>query len=165
MNILATAIAGASSENEAIEAYQRGCAQAISQHMQYLDLKGQPIPRPKDWARGSKPPKWWSETLRQKHEPVKLTRKPVEDIEVRFEHMKTQWARTFAQYLGYRVRSGKSDSFLQSSIDTSLQLLQHAKKEDVLEVAQGLPEEHRAAFIEAYEGSIDLAASHSEMVP
>ena len=73
--------------------------------------------------------------------------------------------RTFAEYLGYRVRSGKSQNFLQSSIDTSLQLLQHAKAEDVLRVAEGLPESHRAAFIEAYNGSIDLAASHSEMTP
>ena len=118
-----------------------------------------------NWARGRKAPKWWSETLDQNIEPLKLNRKPEDDIETRFGYMKSQWARTFAEYLGYRVRSGKSESFMQSTIDTSLQLLQHAKADDVLRVAEGLPEEHRAAFIAAYEGSIDLAASHSEMVP
>ena len=164
MKILATAISGASSETEAIEAYQSACAQAISQHMQYLDITGTPIPRPKNWARGLKKPKWWSETLEQKHEPVKLTRKPETDIETRFAHMKSQWARTFAEYLGHRVRTGKSDSFLQSTIDTSLQLLQHAKEEDILRVAEGLPDGHREAFIEAYQGSINAAATHSEMV-
>ncbi len=133
--------------------------------MQYLDITGTPIPKPQNWARGKKAPQWWSETLEQEFTPVKLNRKAEEDIETRFAYMKSQWARTFAEYLGYRVRSGKSDSFLQSSIDTSLQLLQHAKADDVLRVAEGLPEEHRAAFIAAYEGSIDLAASHSEMVP
>ena len=164
-NAIATAIAGAASENEAISEYQKATSAAIAQHMQYLDITGTPIPKPQNWARGKKAPKWWSETLEQDITPLKLTRKPEEDIETRFAHMKAQWARTFAEYLGYRVRSGKSENFLQSSIDTSLQLLQHAKAEDVLRVAEGLPESHRAAFIEAYNGCIDLAASHSEMTP
>jgi len=163
-NAMATAIAGAASEDAAISAYQETTSAAIAQHMQYLDITGTPIPKPKNWARGKKAPQWWSETLEQEFTPVKLNRKAEDDIETRFAYMKSQWARTFAEYLGYRVRSGKSDSFLQSSIDTSLQLLQHAKADDVLRVAEGLPEEHRAAFIAAYEGSIDLAASHSEMV-
>ena len=164
-NAIATAIAGASSEDAAIAAYQEATSAAIAQHMQYLDITGTPIPKPQNWARGKKAPKWWSETLEQNFTPLKLNRKPEEDIETRFAHMKTQWARTFAEYLGYRVRCGKSDSFLQSSIDTSLQLLQHAKAEDVLRVAEGLPQPARKEFIEAYEGSIDLAASHSEMTP
>ena len=165
MSILAKAISGAASEDAAISAYQEKTSAAIAQHMQYLDITGTPIPKPQNWARGKKAPKWWSETLEQEFVPLKLTRKPEDDIETRFGYMKSQWARTFAEYLGYRVRTGKSESFAQSTIDTSMQLLQHAKAEDVLRVAEGLPEEHRMAFIAAYEGSIDLAASHSEMVP
>jgi len=162
---IATAIAGAASEDAAISAYQEQTSAAIAQHMQYLDITGTPIPKPQNWARGKKAPKWWSETLEQEFTPLKLTRKPEEDIETRFGFMKSQYARTFAEYLGYRVRSGKSESFMQSTLDTAMQLLQHAKAEDVLRVAEGLPEGDRAAFIAAYEGSINLAASHSEMVP
>ena len=164
MDVIATAIAGAPSENEAVDAYQSACASTIKQHMQYLDITGTPIPKPQNWARGKKAPKWWNETLDQKCVPVKLNRKPVEDIETRFEYMKQQWARTFSEYLGHRVATGKSKSFLQSSIDTTLQLLQHTKREDIERVAQGLPEDQREAFIAAYEGSVNLAASHNEQV-
>ena len=60
-NAIATAIAGAASENEAISAYQETTSAAIAQHMQYLDITGTPIPKPQNWARGKKAPKWWSE--------------------------------------------------------------------------------------------------------
>jgi hypothetical protein len=161
---LATALAGAATESQAKEIYETKCSEFIVQHMQYLDLKGTPKPRPQNWARGKKAPKWWSETLEQRFEPVELNRRPESEIEVRFGHMKTQWARTFAEYLGHRVVTGKSESFFQATIDASLQLFQYAKEEDILRVAQELPEGQREHFLAAYRGSVNLAASHSEHV-
>ena len=162
--IIARAATGASSENEAIEAFTSSCSSAIAQHMQYLDINGVAKPRPKDWARGRKPPKWWNETLDQQFEPVQLNRKPPSDIEVRWGHMKTQYARTFAEYLTYRVREGLSDSFCQASLDAALQLFQHGKEEDIQEMLQSLPEGAREQFLKAWKGSIAVAATHSEMV-
>ena len=121
-------------------------------------------PRPKDWARGRKKPKWWSETLEQDFEPVQLNRKPPSEIEVRWGHMKTQYARTFAEYLTYRVREGLSDSFAQATLDAALQLFQHAKEEDVHEMIASLPEELQGPFRDAWRGSVAVAATHSEMV-
>ena len=164
MKELCTAINGASSENAAVEAYQATTSAAIAQHMQYLDITGTPIPKPKDWARGRKAPKWWSNTLEQDIEPLKLNRKPIDDIEERFMHMKQQWARTYAEYLGHRVATRKSDSFLQSSLDASLELFQHAKREDIERLVLELPEEHQKPFLDAWEGSVNVAATHSEHV-
>ena len=160
--VLAKAVAGASDQSQAKDIYSSKCSEFICQHMQYLDIKGTPKPRPQNWARGKKAPKWWNDTLEQKFSPVELSRKPESEIEVRFGHMKTQWARTFAEYLGHRVATGMSESFHQATLDASLQLLQHAKEEDILRVSHELPEEHREEFIKAYRGSVDLAATHSE---
>ena len=162
--IIARAASGATDENEAIEAFTKSCSSAIAQHMQYLDINGVAKPRPKDWARGRKPPKWWNETLEQQFEPVQLNRKPPSDIEVRWGHMKTQYARTFAEYLTYRVREGLSDSFAQATLDAALQLFQHAKEDDVHEMIASLPEELQGPFRDAWRGSVAVAASHSEMV-
>ena len=161
---IATAVAGASSENEAIDAYQSGTRTAIVQHMQYLDITGQPKPRPKNWARNAKAPKWWSETIEQQITPVKLNRKPESGIEVRFGHMKTQWARTFSEYVTHRCASGMSHSFHQSIVDAGLQLFQYAKEEDVDRMIQELSEDDRKAFKAAWEGSVAAAATHSEHV-
>ncbi len=147
MNKIATAIAGASSENAAIEAFQQETASCIAQHMQYLDITGTPKPRPKNWARKANAPKWWSDTLETEIEPLRLSRKPDSEIEQRFGNMKAQWARTYAEYLSHRVASGKSDSFLQASLDASLQLFQHAKREDIERMVSELPEEYRKDFL------------------
>ena len=162
--LIATSVSGASSENAAIDAYQEATATAIAQHMQYLDLKGQPKPRPKNWARNAQAPKWWSETLEQEITPVKLNRKPESDIEVRFGHMKAQWARTYAEYITHRVATGMSNSFYQATIDAGLQLFQYAKEEDIHRMVQELPEDLREGFVKAWNGSVAVAASHSEMV-
>lgn len=164
MNAIATAISGASCENEAIEAYQRLTAACVAQHMQYLDITGQPKPRPKNWARKAKVPAWWSETLETEIEPLRLNRKPVPDIEERFAYMKSQWARTFAEYLSYRVSTRKSESFIQATLDASLALFQHAKREDIERLVLELPEPCRKPFWDAWEGSVAVAASHSEHV-
>ena len=161
---IATAIAGASSENEAIDAYVSGTRTAIVQHMQYLDITGQPKPRPKNWARNAKTPKWWTDTIEQQITPVTLNRKPESGIEVRFGHMKTQWARIFAEYVTHRCATGMSDSFHQSIIDTGLQLFQYAKEDDVDQMLLDLPEADRAFFKAAWEGSVAVAATHSEHV-
>ena len=163
MNICATAILGASSENEAIEAYQGACAQAISQHMQYLDLKGNPIPRPKDWARNSKPPKWWNETLAQKHEPVKLTRKPESDIEERLAHMRMQWAPTWAEGCAHRVVEGRADSVTQASFDLAQQMLSALRPEHVQRVIDKLDPDDATALLELLMNAADRAAVHSEV--
>lgn len=160
---LGTAIAGAATENEAIEAYQRETSAAIAQHMQYLDLKGQPIPRPKDWARSAKKPKWWSETLEQEHTPLKLSRKPEADCEERFRHMKKQWSRTFAEVVANRVATGRAEHADQALYDAAMELFSHAKHEDVLEAALGLPEEQRDEFIRQVLEWADKAAMHAEL--
>ena len=164
MNAIATAISGASCENEAIEAYQRLTAACVAQHMQYLDITGQPKPRPKNWARKAKVPAWWSETLETEIEPLRLNRKPVPDIEERFAYMKSQWARTFAEYLSHRVSTRKSDSFIQATLDASLALFQHAKREDIERLVLDLPEPLRKPFWDHWEGSVAVAATHSEHV-
>ena len=161
--LIATAIAGASSENEAIEAYQRACAQAISQHMQYLDLKGNPIPRPKNWARNSKPPKWWNETLAQKHEPVKLTRKPQSDVEERLAHMRMQWAPTWAEGCAQRVVEGRAPSVAQASFDLAQSMLSALRPEHVQRVIDKLDPHDREALLELLMAAADDAAVHTEV--
>ena len=84
--------------------------------------------------------------------------------EVRFGHMKAQWARTFAEYLTWRVATQKSDSFYQATLDAGLQLFQYAKEEDIHRMVQELPEDLREGFVKAWNGSVAVAASHSEMV-
>lgn len=160
---MATAIAGASSETEAIEAYQRACAQAIQQHMQYLDLNGQPIPRPKNWARNSKPPKWWNETLEQKHEPVKLTRKPKSDIDERLAHMRMQWAPTWAEGCAQRFVDGRADSVAQASFDLAQQMLSALRPEHVQRVIDSVDPSLRQALLDDLMRAADAAAVHSEV--
>ena len=163
MSILATAIAGASSENAAIEAYQAACAQAISQHMQYLDITGQPVPRPKDWARNAKRPKWWTETLEQQHEPVKLTRKPKTDVFERIAHMRMQWAPTWAEACAEMRASGRSDSVQQASFDLAQQMLSALRPEHVQRVLDKLPMDERQIFLDELMEAADAAAVHSEV--
>ena len=160
---IATAIAGAPSENEAIEAYQRLTSAVIAQHMQYLDLKGQPIPKPKDWARGAKAPKWWNETLETKHEPVKLNRRPKSDVFERIAHMRMQWAPTWAEACAEMFVSGRSDTVEQASFDLAQQMLSGLRPEHVQRVLDGLHEEHQAVVLQMLMKAADEAAVHSEV--
>ena len=164
MNILATAIAGASSEDAAIEAYQSACAQVISQHMQYLDLTGQPVPRPKNWARSAKRPKWWSETLEQQHEPVKLTRKPKTDVFERIAHMRMQWAPTWAEACAQLVVEGRSDTVQQASFDLAQTMLSGLRPEHVQRVIDSVEPAKREALLEDLMRAADAAAVHTEVV-
>ena len=159
---LATAVAGARSETEAIGAFQRTCSATLAQHMQYLDITGVKKPRPKNWARGRKPPAWWREDLDQVVDPVTVSRKPQTDIEVRFGHMETQWSRTWAEYLCWRVATGKSRNFAQSVVDAGFRLFAHAKEEDVLKYAQDLPEEAQKELLEIFNDSVASAVIHTE---
>ena len=163
MNILATAISGASSENEAIEAYQSACAQAISQHMQYLDITGTPIPRPKNWARGLKKPQWWSETLEQKHEPVKLTRKPKSDVYTRVAHMRMQWGPTWAEACLQMVLDGRSDSITQASFDLAQTMLSALRPEHVQRLIDEVHPDDREQCLADLMAAADAAAVHAEV--
>ena len=163
MSILATAIAGAPSENAAIEAYQAACSQAISQHMQYLDITGTPIPRPKNWARGLKKPKWWSETLEQEHEPVKLTRKAKSDVFERIAHMRMQWAPTWAEACAQMRVEGRSDSVTQASFDLAQQMLSGLRPEHVQRVIDTVEPDQRNALLCELMDAADRAAVHAEV--
>ena len=163
MKILATAIAGASSENAAIEAYQAACSQAISQHMQYLDLSGQPIPRPKDWARSAKRPKWWNETLEQQHAPVKLTRKPKTDVFERIAHMRMQWAPTWAEACAQLCAEGRSESVEQASFDLAQSMLSGLRPEHVQRVIDSVHPSLRQALLDDLMRAADAAAVHAEV--
>ena len=163
MKILATAISGASSENQAIERYQQACSQAISQHMQYLDITGTPIPRPKNWARGLHKPQWWTETLEQQHEPVKLTRKPKSDVFERLAHMRMQWGPTWAEGCAELVSSGRVDSVEQASFDLAQSMLSALRPEHVQRVIDKLPEEEREAMLLELMKAADAAAVHAEV--
>ena len=161
-SIIIRGIAGASSENEAISAYTKSVSSVIAQHMQYLDLSGQPKPLPKDWARSAKVPKWWNETLEQDFQPVTITRKVTDDLDEKMIHCRKQYARIIAAYMAKRVRDGRSESFLQSTIDTSMEFLAHLKEEDAQDIAQGLPDKEKEFFLEQCKRSADLGATHSE---
>ena len=163
MSILATAIAGASSENQAIERYQQATSQAISQHMQYLDITGTPIPRPKDWARGLHKPQWWTETLEQEHEPVKLTRKAKSDVFTRMAHMRMQWGPTWAEACAEMLLSGRSDSVEQASFDLAQQMLSALRPEHVQRVVDKAPPAEREALLVALMEAADAAAVHAEV--
>ena len=163
MNILATAISGASSENEAIEAYQRACAQAISQHMQYLDITGQPSPRPKDWARSAHRPKWWTETLEQQHEPVRLTRKQKSDVFNRIAHMRMQWAPTWAEACAQLVVEGRSDTVEQASFDLAQTMLSGLRPEHVQRVIDKLDPQMQELLLADLMRAADAAAVHAEL--
>lgn len=109
-NAMATAIAGAPSETQAVEAYQRAVSSTIAQHMQYLDITGTPSPRPKNWTRGRKAPRWWTETLEQEHEPLQLNRRPERDVFERLAHMYMQWGPTWAEGVATLVADDRAES-------------------------------------------------------
>jgi hypothetical protein len=163
MNILATAIAGASSENAAIEAYQSACSQAISQHMQYLDITGTPVPRPKNWARGLNKPQWWTETLEQQHEPVRLTRKAKSDVFERIAHMRMQWAPTWAEACAQLVVEGKADTVEQASFDLAQTMLSGLRPEHVQRVIDTVDPALRDALLTDLMQAADRAAVHAEL--
>lgn len=163
MKILAEAIAGASSENQAIERYQQACSQAISQHMQYLDITGTPIPRPKDWARNLHKPQWWTETLEQQHEPVKLTRKAKSDIEERVAHMRMQWGPTWAEACAERFCSGRAESVEQASYDLAQTMLSALRPEHVQRIIDKLPADMQQTVLTELMRAADAASVHTEV--
>ena len=163
MSILATAIASASSENQAIEAYQAACSQAISQHMQYLDITGTPIPRPKNWARGLHKPQWWTETLEQQHEPVKLTRKAKSDIDARIAHMRMQWGPTWGGACADRVVTGRADSVEQASYDLAQAMLSALRPEHVQRIIDRVEPSQQEALLADLMRAADAAAVHTEV--
>lgn len=163
MTAIATAITGARSENEAVEALQSQTAACIAQHMQYLDLTGQPKPRPKNWARNAKPPKWWSETLETEIEPVRLKRRLKNDVFERIAHMRMQWAPTWAEACAEMVVSGRSDSVQQASFDLAQQMLSGLRPEHVQRVLEGLEPEHQDLVLQELMDAADAAAVHAEV--
>lgn len=160
---IATAITGAGSENEAVKAYGEKTAATIAQHMQYLDLKGAPLPRPQNWARGMKPPKWWKETLETEHEPLQKNRKAESDIWERMAHMRTQWAPTWAEACAQLWVEGKADSMEQAAFDLSASMLQHLKPEHVQRVLEKLPHDMQGPFLDDMNRAADSAAVHREL--
>ena len=161
---IATAISGAASEDAAIEAFQNNTAAVIQQHMQYLDLTGAPIPRPKDWARGRKRPKWWSETLDQQFEPVRLPRKAPNECWEKFNHKCNQYLRTDLECLVDLVVTGRSESIEQGLFDLAKLELSKASPADLQAACERLPEELRTEFLEVLNEAADAAAEHMEFV-
>lgn len=162
--MIATAVAGASSENEAISAYVSNTSAAIAQHMQYLDITGTPSPKPKNWARGRKAPKWWDETLDQDIEPIKLNRKPQNDCWTKLSNGATQYGATVMECVTDLMATGRSDHVSQALYDVSRMLLSKVKHEDLVEAAQRLPERDRDDFIRLLEETKNEAAQHLEFV-
>lgn len=160
---IATAIAGASSEDAAITAYTEATSATIAQHMQYLDITGTPIPKPKDWARGKKAPKWWSETLDQEITPVKLNRKPERDCFARFAFMRMQWGPTWAECCADLVAKGRAPSVEQASFDLAQRMLSVLRPEHLQKASELLPEAEREAFITEMLAAGDRASIHTEM--
>lgn len=101
--LIAKAIAGAPTAEAAYAAYQQSCSALIAQHMQYLDITGVAHPRPKNWARGRKAPKWWANTLSQEFEPVLLSRRVTDDLEEKMSHLVNQYGRIGAAWMAKRV--------------------------------------------------------------
>ena len=161
--LLAKAIAGAPTAQAAYTAYQQACSALIAQHMQYLDITGVPHPRPKNWARGRKAPKWWAETLSQDFEPVLLSRRVTDDLEEKMSHLVNQYGRIGAAWMAKRVLEGKSSSLSQATYDLGLRMLQKLSNEDLEELVSDLPKAKRAAFLKAATASAPVGASHSEM--
>lgn len=160
---IATAIAGAASENQAIEAFQRSCGAVIAQHMQYLDITGTPIPKPKDWARGKKAPKWWSETLETTVEPARLNRKPSRDIDERIAHMRMQWSPTWAEACAERYASGRAESVQQASFDLAQAMLSGLRPEHVQRIVDRYPIAEREALMAELMKAANEAAVHDEV--
>lgn len=161
---IATAIAGSANESEAITNYQKANSACIAQHMQYLDLTGTPVPRPKDWARGKQAPKWWSETLEQEHTPLKLNRREENACWRRFKHMQGQYGRTFVECLTDLVANDRSDSVDQAVFDLGRLMLAHASPDDLQSACDALPEEKRAEFLATLNDAVNAAAEHAEFV-
>lgn len=158
------AIAGAPSENEAIDAYVNTTSAAIAQHMQYLDITGTPIPKPKNWARGKVAPKWWNETLEQDIEPITLSRKPQNDCWQKLSNGTDQYGRTVFECICDLLASGRSPHPSQALYDVSRVLLSKVKEEDVIAAAEVLPEDQRRDFVNLMAECKNEAAEHLEFV-
>ena len=161
---IATAIAGARSENDAIDAYVSTTSAAIAQHMQYLDITGTPTPKPKNWARGRKAPKWWNETLEQDITPIKLNRKPQNDCWTKLENGATQYGATVMECVTDLMATQRADHVSQALFDVAQILLSKVKHEDLVQASLRLPEDQRRDFINLMESAKDSASEHLEFV-
>ena len=161
--LIAQAIDGAPSEDAAIDAYRQAVSDTIAQHMQYLDLDGTPMPRPKNWARGLKPPKWWSDTLDQDFEVQTLNRKPESDVWTRIAHMKRQWAPTWSEAIGEMLAEGRSTCVEQATFDLSMQMLASLRPEHLTRVMDKIPEHQREEFLAVLMKAADEASIHAEV--
>ena len=163
MDAIATAITGATSENEAVAQYVKTTSATIAQHMQYLDITGTPTPRPKDWARGKTAPKWWNDTLETEHKPLLKTRKVESDVWERMSHMRTQWAPTWAEAAAQLWKEGKADSIEQAYFDLAMSMLQRLKPEHVERVLETLPKDMQLPFAKDLIEAGNAAAVHWEL--
>lgn len=161
---IAEAISGASSEDEAIAAYARATGETIAQHMQYIDLNGTPIPRPKNWARGKKAPVWWTETLEQEHTPLKLNRKLENACWKRFKHLEKQYGRTFVECLVDLMVHERSPNAEQAIFDLGRMIVAHASPDDLRAAVDALEGERREDFLATLNEAVNAAAEHSEFV-
>ena len=162
-NAMATAIAGAASETQAVEAYQRSVSSTIAQHMQYLDITGTPSPRPKNWTRGRKAPEWWTETLEQEHEPLQLNRRPERDVFERLAHMYMQWGPSYAEGVATLFADDRADTPEQACFDLAQSFLARLRPEHCEKALAHLPEAERAEKLKALMKAADEASMHSEV--
>lgn len=161
---IATAVAGAASENAAIEAYVSTTSAAIAQHMQYLDITGTPSPKPRNWARGKKAPKWWTETLEQDITPIKLNRKPSNDCWTKLDNGATQYGATVMECVTDLMATGRAPHVSQALYDVAQILLSKVKHEDLVQASLQLPEEQRQDFVNLLEECKNEAHEHLEWV-
>ena len=159
---IASGIAGASCENEALSAYVTRTSNTIAQHMQYLDITGTPKPRPKDWARGKSAPQWWKDTLMTEHKPLKKSRKVQSDVWERMRHMKMQWGPTFIEACAALVKEGHAESVEQAAVDIAMGMLQGQRQEHIDRVVEGLPKDLQQSFRDEMYVAGNRAAVHSE---
>lgn len=162
-NAIATAIAGAASETQAVEAYQRSVSSTIAQHMQYLDITGTPSPRPKNWTRGRKAPKWWTETLEQEHEPLQLNRRPERDVFERLAHMYMQWGPSYNEGVATLYADGRAATPQQAAFDLAQSFLARLRPEHCEKALAHLPEAERVKKLADLMQAADQASMHSEV--
>ena len=164
MTSLATSVLGASSENVAIEALQTETSTALVQHMQYLSLDGKSAIRSKDWARTAKAPAWWTETLEQDIEPVKVNRKPQNTCWVSLGHMTAQYKRCILECAVDLVKTGRSANLEQALFDIGRIAISRFSDDDIEAAIEPLIPEIRQLFRDQVVEARNRAAEHLEFV-
>lgn len=164
MTSLATAVLGATSENVAIEALQTETNVAIAQHMQYLSLDGKSAIRSKDWARSASVPAWWTETLEQDIEPIKINRKPQNDCWTALGHMTGQYKRVILECAVDLVSSGRSEHLEQALFDIGKIAISKFSDDDIEAAIGPLEPAMREVFRAQVIKARNSAAEHLEFV-